>query len=162
MNYSATMESPIGPLLLTCSATGLTSLQMGARAEREHDHPLLQQTRRQLEEYFAGERTEFDLPLEPQGTEFQRAVWNQLCAIPFAETASYGQVAARVGRPKASRAVGAANGANPIAIIVPCHRVIGANGSLTGFGGGLQRKQWLLEHEREVAAMLEAASRTAG
>ncbi len=162
MNYSATMESPIGPLLLTCSDTGLTSLQMGARAEREQDHPLLQQARLQLGEYFAGERTEFELPLEPQGTEFQRAVWNQLCAIPFAETASYGQVAARVGRPKASRAVGAANGANPIAIIVPCHRVIGADGSLTGFGGGLQRKQWLLQHEREVAAGLEAASKSAG
>lgn len=153
MNYSATMESPIGPLLLTCSDAGLTSLQMGARAEREQDHPLLQRARLQLEEFFAGERREFDLPLEPQGTEFQRAVWEQLRAIPFAETASYGQVAARVGRPKASRAVGAANGANPIAIIVPCHRVIGADGSLTGFGGGLQRKQWLLQHERDFALL---------
>lgn len=151
MNYSATMESPIGPLLLTCSATGLTSLQMGARAEREHDHALLQQARKQLTEYFAGERTEFELPLEPQGTEFQREVWEQLRAIPYGETASYGQIAQRVGRPQASRAVGAANGANPIAIVVPCHRVIGADGSLTGFGGGLPRKQWLLQHERDVA-----------
>jgi methylated-DNA-[protein]-cysteine S-methyltransferase len=102
----------------------------------------------QLDAYFAGELTEFDLRLRLEGTEFQRTVWAGLCEIPYGETTSYGELAARIGRPRASRAVGLANGRNPVAIVVPCHRVIGAGGSLTGYGGGLERKQALLDLER--------------
>jgi methylated-DNA-[protein]-cysteine S-methyltransferase len=103
---------------------------------------------RQLREYFLGKRTDFDLPLEPQGTAFQRGVWKRLEEIPYGETISYGELAKRVGNPKASRAVGAANGQNPIPIVIPCHRVIGANGKLTGFGGGLPTKEKLLNLEK--------------
>jgi methylated-DNA-[protein]-cysteine S-methyltransferase len=106
---------------------------------------------RQLREYFAGERRDFDLPLEPAGTPFQLTVWDALRGIPYAETINYGQLAVRVGNPTASRAVGLANGRNPISIVVPCHRVIGANGSLTGYGGGLDRKRTLLDLERRTA-----------
>lgn len=105
----------------------------------------------QLAEYFRGERLEFDLPLAMEGTAFQRRVWDELMAIPYAATWSYGELARAIGRPSASRAVGAANGRNPIAIIVPCHRVIGAKGALTGYGGGMAAKQWLLAHERTRA-----------
>ena len=107
----------------------------------------LREARRQLEEYFAGHRREFDLPLRLHGTQFQRRVWDVLTEIPYGVTWSYGQLAKRIDHPNASRAVGLANGRNPISILVPCHRVIGANGSLTGYGGGLDRKQWLLAHE---------------
>jgi methylated-DNA-[protein]-cysteine S-methyltransferase len=105
---------------------------------------------RQLREYFSGRRTEFELPLAPQGTAFQRGVWRQLQEIPYGETISYGELAKRVGNPKASRAVGAANGQNPIPIVIPCHRVIGSNGKLTGFGGGLPTKEALLALERST------------
>jgi methylated-DNA-[protein]-cysteine S-methyltransferase len=115
-------------------------------AEDARAAPLAAATR-QLNEYFAGTRREFDLPLRSQGTQFQQRVWRELAAIPYGQTWSYGDLAARIGKPSASRAVGLANGRNPISILVPCHRVIGANGSLTGYGGGLERKQWLLEHE---------------
>ena len=101
----------------------------------------------QLTEYFAGDRTEFDLPLRPIGTDFQRRVWRALCDIPFGRTWSYGELAMHIGSPTASRAVGLANGRNPISIVIPCHRVIGANGSMTGYGGGIERKRWLLAHE---------------
>ncbi len=104
--------------------------------------------RAQLEEYFAGERTSFDIPLAPEGAPFEREVWRALEEIPYGETVSYGEIARRVGQPTAARAVGTANGRNPIAVIVPCHRVIGADGSLTGYGGGLERKRLLLELER--------------
>jgi methylated-DNA-[protein]-cysteine S-methyltransferase len=107
----------------------------------------------QLEAYFCGARTQFDLPLDPVGSEFEMEVWNELCAIPYGETRSYGQIAKAVGQPKGSRAVGLANNHNPIAIIVPCHRVIGADGSLTGYGGGLPRKRWLLAHETHFGAL---------
>lgn len=107
---------------------------------------------RELDEYFAGRRRAFTVPLDPGGTPFQRAVWAALARIPFAATLSYGQLAAAIGRPSASRAVGAANGKNPLPIIVPCHRVIGHDGSLTGFGGGLPTKRWLLEHEAAIVA----------
>ncbi|RME78809.1 MAG: methylated-DNA--[protein]-cysteine S-methyltransferase, partial [Chloroflexi bacterium] len=109
--------------------------------------PLLQECIRQLEEYFAGQRQEFSLPLAPQGTAFQQQVWQYLLTIPFGKTVSYGDVARGIGSEKAVRAVGAANGRNPIPIIIPCHRVVGSNGTLTGYGGGLWRKKWLLEHE---------------
>jgi methylated-DNA-[protein]-cysteine S-methyltransferase len=101
----------------------------------------------QLGDYFAGKRRSFDLPLNLRGTEFQLAVWNELLNVPYGETITYAELARRIGRPSAIRAVGAANGANPIPIIVPCHRVIGSNGTLTGYGGGIDRKQWLLAHE---------------
>lgn len=112
------------------------------------EHPLLDEAVRQLDEYFAGDRTEFDLPLDPAGTPFQRSVWSVLRQIPYGETISYGQQAGLLGDRNKSRAVGAANGKNPIAIVVPCHRVVGANGHLTGFAGGLENKAWLLDHER--------------
>ena len=106
----------------------------------------------QLEEYFAGSRTQFDLPLAPVGTEFQQRVWRALLSIPYGRTVTYGQIAAQIASPAASRAVGLANGRNPIGIIVPCHRVVGSTGRLTGYGGGLDRKQFLLDFEREVAS----------
>jgi methylated-DNA-[protein]-cysteine S-methyltransferase len=112
---------------------------------------------RQLSEYFAGERKEFDFPLAPEGTEFQRAVWKRLQEIPYGQTISYGELARRVGNPKASRAVGAANGKNPIPIVIPCHRVIGADGKLTGFGGGLPIKEALLAIERSSSYRTVAA-----
>ena len=114
---------------------------------REGDNALLRRARAQLDEYFAGARRTFDLPLSPAGTEFQRDVWTTLATIPYGETISYAQLATRVGRPSAMRAVGAANGRNPLPIVLPCHRVIGADGALTGFGGGLPTKQFLLKLE---------------
>jgi methylated-DNA-[protein]-cysteine S-methyltransferase len=149
------IESPIGRLTLTADGAALTGLYMSVpgRTPRTADWVMdpsvapLPEASRQLREYFAGGRRRFDLPLHPHGTEFQRRVWRALTEIPFGATCSYGQLAKRLGNPGASRAVGLANGRNPIAIIVPCHRVIGADGSLTGFGGGLPRKQWLLAHE---------------
>jgi O-6-methylguanine DNA methyltransferase len=112
----------------------------------------LPETRRQLQEYFDGTRTTFDVPLAAQGTEFQQRVWKALCDIPWGETISYGELARRIGDPGASRAVGMANGRNPVSIIVPCHRVIGANGKLTGYGGGMERKAFLIQHEKRKTA----------
>ncbi|HEX4933409.1 MAG TPA: methylated-DNA--[protein]-cysteine S-methyltransferase [Gemmatimonadaceae bacterium] len=152
--YYTTMPSPLGDLLLTGDGRHLTGLYMTphqhgpARGDawvRRDD--LFADARRQLEEYFAGTRVTFEIPLAPDGTEFQRRVWMALRDIPYARTVSYGDIAREIGNPKGVRAVGLANGRNPISIIVPCHRVIGANGSLTGYGGGLDRKRWLLEHE---------------
>jgi methylated-DNA-[protein]-cysteine S-methyltransferase len=150
------VDSPIGQLLLTSDGESLTGLYMGTPskspqldsdwAEKPNAAPL-SEVARQLEQYFAGNRKVFDLPLKMEGTEFQKRVWRQLTLIPFGETWSYGQLAKRLENPNGSRAVGLANGRNPIAVIVPCHRVIGADGSLTGFGGGIPRKQWLLSHE---------------
>jgi methylated-DNA-[protein]-cysteine S-methyltransferase len=108
----------------------------------------------QLNEYFSGKRREFELPLDLHGTEFQVAAWKSLARIPFGRTSSYGEQAASIGRPTAVRAIGGANGRNPVAVILPCHRVIGANGSLTGFGGGLEVKKWLLQHEQTVIATM--------
>lgn len=152
MNYTTTVDSPIGRLLLKSNGAALTAVQMDAPArDAEHkedpDAEPLPEAARQLAEYFAGTRRVFHLPLAPQGTRFQQTVWQALTEIPFGVTWSYGQLARRIGNPKASRAVGLANGSNPIAILVPCHRVIGADGSLTGYGGGIGRKQWLLAHE---------------
>jgi methylated-DNA-[protein]-cysteine S-methyltransferase len=120
------------------------------------DHPVLGETIRQLGQYFAGERRTFELPLEFRGTDFQRQVWTTLLAIPFGETRSYLDVARSLGNPDAVRAVGAANGRNPISIIAPCHRVIGTSGALTGFGGGLEAKAWLLAHESPQRDLLAA------
>jgi methylated-DNA-[protein]-cysteine S-methyltransferase len=161
--FSQEMPSPIGKLTLVSDASALTHVHMDCGefslpAGAKKGHAVLGDTRRQLEEYFAGKRVEFNLPMAAQGTEFQRQVWAALYEIPFAETRSYIEIARAIGKPKGPRAVGMANGRNPIGIIVPCHRVIGANGTLTGYGGGLERKQWLLDHEREVAKRLSRAN----
>lgn len=151
------VDSPIGPLTLVWADGALVGLSMdvtegGPRPEvlGRPDRGPFSAVTRQLAEYFAGERTEFDLPLRPAGTDFQRTVWKALIEIPYGETISYGEVAVRIGRPGASRAVGLANGRNPIAVIVPCHRVIGSTGVLTGYGGGLERKRLLLDLERRA------------
>ena len=149
------IESPIGPLTLVASEAGLQRLAFGAHRPDDSaeapDHPLFKKTEAQLAEYFAGERTAFDVPLDMTGTPFQKAVWALLEEIPYGTTTSYGALAERLGSVGKSRAVGLANGKNPVAIIVPCHRVIGASGALTGFGGGLDIKVFLLELEKRRA-----------
>ncbi|MBV9353698.1 MAG: methylated-DNA--[protein]-cysteine S-methyltransferase [Mycobacterium sp.] len=149
-----TIDSPIGPLTLAGHGTALTNLRMveqtyePSRADWEPDNEAFPDAVDQLEAYFAGERTEFDLQLDLHGSQFQRQVWNALLTIPYGQTRSYGEIAEQIGATGAARAVGLANGRNPIAIIVPCHRVIGAGGSLTGYGGGLDRKRTLLQLEK--------------
>jgi methylated-DNA-[protein]-cysteine S-methyltransferase len=150
----STMESPIGTLTLTVENEVLTGLHMHDQRHAPVLSPAIERNDAalapfvaQLQAYFAGELTAFELPIQLRGTEFQRRVWASLQEIPYGETISYGELARWVGNPKASRAAGLANGRNPVAIVVPCHRVIGADGSLTGYGGGLERKVWLLEHE---------------
>ena len=146
------IASPVGPLLVAADDVGLRAIEFHANRHpvprdeswREGDHPLIDLATRQLGEYFAGARRTFDLPLAPEGTDFQRTVWLTLSEIPYGRTLSYSELAVRVGRPSAVRAVGAANGRNPLPIVLPCHRVIGADGSLTGFGGGLPMKRFLL------------------
>ena len=150
MNTVATIPTPIGELTLAASETALTGVYFPGRHKtrgRAGSNEVLENARQQLAEYFERARTSFELPLDAAGTEFERRVWQLLRDIPYGTTTSYGDLARRLGEPKDARAVGAANGKNPIPIIVPCHRVIGANGDLTGFGGGLDRKRWLLEHE---------------
>ncbi len=144
------IDSPIGGLRLHAAAGLLTAIDFDASPQgTRREDPLLDEVERQLAEYFAGERRDFDLPLANDGTEFQQKVWNELRRIPFGETASYGEIAARLGYERVvSRAVGAANGANPIPIVVPCHRVIGSNGTLTGYAGGVERKRTLLALEQ--------------
>jgi methylated-DNA-[protein]-cysteine S-methyltransferase len=167
LNAFTTIESPIGRLLLTSDGTALTGLYMEpSRKAQSTDGciedvsaPPLSAAVRQLTEYFAGTRREFDLPLRLQGTVFQQRVWRELTEIPYGETWSYGELAKRIDKPNASRAVGLANGRNPISILVPCHRVIGADGSLTGYGGGLDRKRWLLAHEGLHPSQPESHSR---
>jgi methylated-DNA-[protein]-cysteine S-methyltransferase len=157
MIYFTTYESPIQLLRLVADGRSLMGLYMISEkhllashrdeVEDESVEPF-PETKRQLTAYFAGSLTEFDLPLQMQGTIFQQRIWEALRTIPYGTTLSYGALAQQIGQPKASRAVGLANGRNPVSIIVPCHRVIGANGKLTGYGGGIERKQWLLNHER--------------
>ncbi|HYI99988.1 MAG TPA: methylated-DNA--[protein]-cysteine S-methyltransferase [Thermoleophilaceae bacterium] len=151
----STVDSPIGELLLVGDGRALRGLHMveGRRPVGAHDDWVrstgpFDDVRAQLEEYFDGRRTSFDVPLAMEGTSFQRVVWNALLEIPYGETTTYGELARRVGQPGAARAVGLANGSNPVAVIVPCHRVIGANGKLTGYGGGMQNKRILLDLER--------------
>jgi len=146
------LETPIGTLRLVSDGKALTRIEFPrqhriSENEREASDAALSSCAGQLIEYFAGARTHFTVPLNAGGTDFQRAVWAALVNIPFGELRSYADIAVSIGRPKAVRAVGAANGRNPLPIVVPCHRVIGANGKLVGYGGGLWRKQWLLEHE---------------
>lgn len=155
--HQARIDSPVGPLTLVADDDALTEVRFpGAPADDDvdmvdvADHPILQQAAAELEEYFAGTRLEFDVPLGPQGTAFQLAAWQALRTVPYGETVSYGEQAKRLGAPGKARAVGAANGRNPLPIVVPCHRVVGANGHLTGFGGGIETKAWLLDHEQRV------------
>jgi methylated-DNA-[protein]-cysteine S-methyltransferase len=157
----STISSPIGELLIVSRGDALTGLHMTPhpsgpweRRPPRQDDALLRRAREQLWAYFAGELLDFDLPLDAAGTPFQQRVWSALRSIPYGQTVSYAEIARRIDLPTASRAVGAANGRNPIALIVPCHRVIGANGTLVGYGGGLDRKQWLLRHEAEILARL--------
>jgi len=155
------IESPLGPLLLAADETGLRSIEFvnGRRLARpdpswREDPTPLQEPVHQLRAYFAGNLETFDLPLAPAGTPFQLAVWRKLCDIPYGETISYGELARNLGNPNACRAVGLANGANPIPIVIPCHRVIGSNGKLTGYGGGLPIKEKLLALERRQLRLL--------
>jgi methylated-DNA-[protein]-cysteine S-methyltransferase len=141
-----TISSPIGALRLTVADDGAVT-RVGFGAGDTSDDARFEPLVTQLDEYFAGERTAFDLPLRQEGSAFEQRVWAELLAIPYGETASYGEIAARIGRPGMARAVGRANARNPIAIICPCHRVIGGDGSLTGYGGGLDTKRALLELE---------------
>jgi len=154
MNYAYRMlASPVGELTLVASGEGLAAVlwenddpkrvRLEPRVE-SGDHPLLDKAGQQLDEYFAGQREAFELPLDFKGTDFQKRVWAALLTIPFGETRSYADIASQIGKPSAYRAVGAANGRNPISIVAPCHRVVGANGALTGFAGGLKAKQYLL------------------
>lgn len=157
MRVHTTMDSPVGALKLVASERGLVAIlwenddparvRVGETVESPA-HPVLAEAERQLKAYFAGTLTVFSLPLEFVGTEFQKRVWHALLTIPFGETRTYGQIAAQIGSPSAARAVGAANGKNPISIVAPCHRVIGSNGALTGFAGGMEAKSRLLEIER--------------
>jgi methylated-DNA-[protein]-cysteine S-methyltransferase len=159
--FYTTMESPVGPLLLAGDAHGLRSLSFEKSKRAERVQPEWKQNKapfaeviRQLRAYFSGKLQEFDVPLALEGTKFQLSVWRSLQTIPYGETISYGQLAQRIGNPKAVRAVGLANGCNPIPIIVPCHRVIGSNGNLTGFGGGIANKKKLLELESTQMSLL--------
>jgi methylated-DNA-[protein]-cysteine S-methyltransferase len=156
--YYQDIDSPVGRLRLIASDQALVGIWFeqgrdaarGASGLTPGSNTILERTRVQLDEYFAGTRREFDLPLEPRGTEFQRLVWSRLANIPYGDTMTYGALAHDLGNPKGSRAVGLANGSNPIPIVIPCHRVIGADGSLTGFGGGLAIKARLLDLERSA------------
>ena len=156
MQYFDYYDSPLGQMLLVASDTALTGLHfvdekyypgVAAEWQRAPNAKMIMRARMQLDEYFAGTRTEFALLVEPEGTAFQRVVWRALQEIPYGTTINYGTLARRIGKPSASRAVGAANGHNPISIIIPCHRVIGANGDLTGYAGGMARKEALLRLE---------------
>lgn len=155
MSAQCYLDSPVGRLLLSSDGSSLTGVRFpSARAPAppaevvvDHSDPLLSAACEQLGQYFAGQRQVFELPLVAHGSDFQQRVWAELSRIPFGETISYGELALRLGDKGASRAVGLANNRNPIPIIIPCHRVIGADGSMVGFGGGVERKQWLLRHE---------------
>jgi len=159
MSWTTTAESPVGPLQLIADGDGALThllfvdehLPARAGAHLRADARPFAEVLAQLEEYFAGARRDFDVPLAPAGTSFQLDAWAALRAIPYGETRSYAAQAAALGRPRAIRAVGSANGRNPIAIVVPCHRVVGSSGSLTGYGGGVERKRWLLAHEQRTA-----------
>ena len=158
---STVVDTPVGPLTIVASDAGVRAIlwpdddpsrvRLSPTTE-QLDHPVLAATARQLDQYFAGERREFDVPLDAVGTDFQLFAWSALRTIEFGATISYGEQAARMGDRRKARAVGAANGRNPISIVVPCHRVVGSNGALTGFAGGIDTKAWLLDHERQVLA----------
>lgn len=160
MNHRTTVDSPVGPLTIVADDAALVEVWLPDGAappstgapHRADQHPVLAQAAAELDEYFDGERRQFDVAVAPAGTAFQLAAWEALRRIPYGETVSYGEQARRLGDRNLARAVGAANGRNPLPIVVPCHRVVGADGHLTGFGGGLVCKAWLLDHERAVVA----------
>ena len=147
--FTRHLISPLGTLRLTATDRGLRSVGFVERADgqADDDHPVLERAAGELSEYFAGKRTTFSVPLAAEGTDFQHEVWEHLRTIPPGRTVSYADVARAVGKPRGSQAVGRANGSNPLAIVVPCHRVVGTTGKLTGYAGGVERKQWLLRHE---------------
>ena len=159
--FTAVFDSPIGPLTIVASDVGVRAVlwpsdepsrvPLAGPAVEQPDHAVIRSVMTQLAEYFAGDRSDFDVPLDPVGTAFQQDAWAALRTIPYGETISYGEQAARMGDRRKARAVGAANGRNPISIIVPCHRVVGSGGALTGFAGGLEAKAWLLRHESAVS-----------
>ena len=159
--HRAVVDAPFGALTLVASDLGLRYVMFDHDAHPkplqgldiiDGSHPVLDRACAQVEEYLDGSRRAFDIPLDLVGTEFQVSAWRALADVPYGRTASYAQQAASIGRPKATRAIGAANGRNPVAVVLPCHRIIGADGSLTGFGGGLPVKTWLLDHEQRVAS----------
>ncbi|TPV59028.1 methylated-DNA--[protein]-cysteine S-methyltransferase [Aestuariibacter sp. GS-14] len=148
MQYTQYISSPLGPILIQASEQGVSAVKFVERqTEDDKPSPITHRCYHELNAYFAGSLTTFTVPVDAQGTSFQQRVWQQLCKIPFGHSQHYGQIASALGKPTASRAVGMANGRNPVSIIVPCHRVIGKNGTLTGYAGGLSRKQALLELE---------------
>ena len=158
-SHSLTIGSPVGPILVISNGVAITGVYFSEHKKRPEVAPgvartscgILTRAAGQLAEYFLGERTQFDLPLVTHGSAFQTTVWEALKGIPYGQAISYAELARRIGRPSACRAVGTTNGRNPISIIVPCHRVVGASGKLTGYAGGLYVKQWLLSHEQEHA-----------
>jgi methylated-DNA-[protein]-cysteine S-methyltransferase len=157
------VPTPLGSVLVVVSREELVGLYFDGHVRTprvdhlpDRESPALATVRRQLDEYFAGTRTEFDVPTRLEGSPYQRRVWAALTRVPFASTATYGEIARALGTPGAARAVGAANGRNPISIIIPCHRLLGADGTLTGYGWGLERKRWLLDHERQAAVGIGA------
>ena len=152
--YRIYHNSPVGLLELTADETAVTGIYFadtGRKRDEENTSQVLKECIKQLTEYFSGKRKVFGIKVNPAGTPFQKSVWNELLKIPYGETVSYGEIAERIGNPKSVRAVGLANGSNPISIIIPCHRVIGKNGSLVGYGGGLQNKRFLLELEQKYS-----------
>jgi len=152
--FTSFFQSKIGPLCITATEMGIASIRFfdGTTPGQQDHHPLLTACSQSLKEYFQGTRTSFDLPLDIHGTPFQKDVWNALMQIPYGQTVSYKDIAQQIGREKAPRAVGNANNKNNIVIVIPCHRVIASNGKLAGFGGGIWRKRWLLDHEKKVLA----------
>jgi methylated-DNA-[protein]-cysteine S-methyltransferase len=152
MTFSTQFSSTVGPLTLEGDDRALTRIGFGAPNAPQGDADAVAAAAIQLEQYFAGERTEFDIDIEVEGSPFERRVWDEVRAIPYGETASYSEIARRIGRPDACRAVGRANGRNPVAVIVPCHRVIGSDGSLTGYAGGIEMKRALLDLESAAAS----------
>jgi methylated-DNA-[protein]-cysteine S-methyltransferase len=166
LHHYDTFDSPCGPMLLVASDAGLAGVyfdrqkylpRLGAAWRHAPAHALLQKTKKQLREYFAGDRREFDLPLDPAGTPFQRAVWKAIGRVPYGHTITYAELAKRAGHPEGPRAAGAATGRNPISVIVPCHRIVGTDGSLTGYAGGIPRKRALLKLESGTRDLLLAA-----
>jgi len=166
LHYYDTFGGPYGAMLLVANDAGLTGVyfdrqkyipRLGAAWRHTPDHPVLLETKRQLHEYFTGDRREFQLPLDPAGTPFQRAVWKAIAGVPYGHTITYAQLARRAGHPEGPRAAGTATGRNPISIVVPCHRIVGTDGSLTGYAGGIARKRALLKLESGTRDLLFAA-----
>ena len=157
-NFTAYMDTPVGVIRIRSTAEHITSIHFVEEAGKDQNHSVLSACKQQLEEYFKGGRKDFDFPIQQFGSAFQQSVWNQLLLIPFGRTISYLQLAKQIGDVKAIRAIASANGKNNLAIIVPCHRVIGSNGTLVGYAGGLWRKKWLLEHEARFHSGIQQLS----